>query len=181
MKKIIFLLVLSITTYSANASKEATQLSSDAKLNTTINTTLYFEQFSDGIMDFICCGNFARIEKMFGDSGVYGGDCAIDSCNIYNIPLTPLEFRDQLARILTEKTNDISIVRNTHTHYTTEVFTHGTMFKFEVIYNETGRIDDFMVYVDFQGKLLNVTTNTTINLKGYHDGNTNEFRGSRGE
>lgn len=176
MKKIFSLLALLMTSYSVNADKITLNVRSEI----VFNTTKYFEQFSSGISDFICCGNFSQIEQMFGDSGVYGADCAIDSCNVYNIQLTADELRNQFTKILTEKTNNISIIRNTHSHYTTKLFTHGTMFKFEVLYNETGRVDDFLVYVDLNGKLLNITTNTTINIKGYMDGNTREFRGNRG-
>lgn len=175
MKKII-LIVFLICSIFVNANSST---SSKVKIHPSLNNTEYFNQFSNGIVEFISTGEFTKIEQMFGDSGVYGADCAIDSCNIYNSPLTSSELKDQFTRILTEKTTNVTVIRNTNSHYTTETFTHGTMFKFEVIYNETGRVDDFMVYVDYNGKLLNVTTNTTINIKGYFDGHTLEFRGNR--
>lgn len=175
MKNVILIAFL-ICSICVNANSST---SNAIKIQASINNTKYYNQFSTGIIEFISTGEFTKIEQMFGDSGVYGGDCSIDSCVIYNLQLTSSELKDQFSRILTEKTTNVTIIRNTNSHYTTETFTHGTMFKFEVIYNETGRVDDFMVYVDYSGKLLNVTTNTTINIKGYFDGNILEFRGNR--
>ena len=163
-----------------------------AEVSTAVNTTKYFEQFSTGIYEFISTGDFTKVEEMLGDSGVYGADCAsyfitqqvgemrevLDSCNMYDIQLTASELKERFSEILKDKTSDLTIIRNTHQSYTDKTYTHGTMFKFEIIYNETGRVDDFNVYVDYNGKLLTVVTNTKINIKGYFDGRTGEFRGN---
>jgi hypothetical protein len=164
-----------------------------AEYNTAANTTKYFEQFSTGVYEFTSTGNFSKIEEMFGDSGVYGADCVsyfisskvgemreiYDSCNTYDIQLTAIELKERFSEILKDKISDLTIIRNTHQDYTVETFTHGTFFKFEILYNETGRIDDFLVYVDYNGNILTVVTNTNINIKGYLDARTGEFRGNR--
>jgi len=178
MKNIILIsILLSSTFVSANLKTS----SKDTKYHKTVssNNTKYYEKFSSGMYDFISTGDFSRIKEMFGDSGVYGADCTVDSCNTYDIQLTPDELKERFSKILTEKSYDLTLTRNEHACYTYKTFTHGTFFKFEVEYNETGRIDDFLVYVDYDGNILTVLTNTTINIKGYFDSRTGEFNGNK--
>ena len=178
MKNFILIsFLLSSTFVSANSKT----LSKNNKYHKTVssNNTKYYEKFSSGIYEFISTGDFSKVKEMFGDSGVYGADCIADSCSIYDIQLTSDELEERLSQLLTKKSCDLTLTRNEHACYTYKTFTHGTFFKFEVAYNETGRIDDFLVYVDYNGKLLTVLTNTMINIKGYFDSRTGEFRGNK--
>ena len=178
MKNFILISILLGSTFvSANSKKSF----NDTKYHktTSSNNTEYYKQFSTGIYEFISTGDFSKIKEMFGDSGVYGADCIVDTCSMYEIRLTSDELEERLSQILTKKSCDLTLTRNEHACYIYKTFTHGTFFKFEVAYNETGRIDDFLVYVDYNGKLLSVLTNTMINIKGYFDSRTGEFRGNK--
>ena len=178
MKNIILIsILLSSTFVSANLKTS----SKDAKYHKKVssNNTKYYEKFSSGIYQFISTGDFSKVKEMFGDSGVYGGDCIVDSCSMYDIQLTSDELEERLSQLLTEKSYDLTLTRNEHPCYTYKTFTHGTFFKFKVAYNETGRVDDFLVYVDYEGNILTVVTNTMINIKGYLDARTGEFNGNK--
>jgi hypothetical protein len=178
MKNIILISILLSSTF-VSANLKTT--SKDTKYHKTVssNNTEYYEKFSSGIYEFISTGDFSKVKEMFGDSGVYGGDCIVDSCSMYDIQLTSDELEERLSQLLTEKSYDLTLTRNEHPCYTYKTFTHGTFFKFEISYNETGRVDDFLVYVDYNGKLLSVLTNTFINIKGYFDSRTKEFHGNK--
>lgn len=178
MKNIILIaILLSFTLASAN-SKKSFKDNKNHKTSSS-NNTQYYKQFSTGIHEFISTGDFTKVKEMFGDSGVYGGDCILDSCSMYDIQLTSDELEERLSQILTEKSSNLTLTRNEHPCYTYKTFTHGTFFKFEILYKETGRVDDFLVYVDYNGKLLTVVTNTMINIKGYFDARTKEFHGNK--
>ena len=178
MKNIILISILLNFTFGGANSKTSFNDNKYHK-TTSYNNTQYYKQFSTGIYEFISTGDFSKIEEMFGDSGVYGGDCIVDTCSMYEIQLTSYELEERLSQMLTEKSSNLTLTRNEHPCYTYKTFTHGTFFKFEILYNETGRVDDFLVYVDYNGKLLTVVTNTFINVKGYFDSRTGEFHGNR--
>lgn len=181
MKKLMICFLLVGTLFSAKAidGVKNNSISPNYLNKEAENNTKYFHQFSEGMIHFISTRDFSKIEKMFGDSGVYGSDQTPEEYNIYNIQLTSSELKDQLSKVLNDTTSNLIIVRNTNPYYTDSTFKHGTMFKFEVLYIETGRVDDFKVYVDYTGKLLTVSTHTSINIKGYIDGNIMEFVGNR--
>jgi hypothetical protein len=176
MKNLILIAFLVSSIIVNAASTSSTENISISHVN---NNTKYFNQFSDGIVTFISTGDFSKIEEMFGDSGVYGSDHTPEEYNTYDIQLTSSELKDQLSNVLNDTTSNLTVIRNIHPYYTTNTFKYGTMFKFEVVYNETGRVDDFKVYVDYSGKLLTVSTHTKINVKGYIDGNIMEFVGNK--
>jgi len=178
MKNIILISILLSSTFVSANSKTS---SKDTKYHKTVsfNNTKYYEKFSSGIYEFITIGDFSKVKEMFGDSGVYGGDCIVDSCSMYDIQLTSDELEERLSQLLTEKSYDLTLTRNEHPCYTYKTFTYGTFFKFKVEYNETGRVDDFLVYVDYEGNILTVVTNTMINIKGYLDARTGEFNGNK--
>ena len=178
MKNIILISILLSTIFVSANSKTSFKDTKRHKSASSNNTQCY-EQFSSGIYDFISTGDFSRIKEMFGDSGVYGADCIADTCSMYEIRLTSDELEKRLGQILTQKSYNLTLTRNEHPSYTYKTFTHGTFFKFEVTYNETGRIDDFLVYVDYEGNILSVLTNTMINVKGYFDARTGEFCGNK--
>ena len=175
MKKLI-LIILLLNTLSAYCQTPSTG-TRIASQKIKKNSTKYYLQFQHGITEFLKNGNYSFIEKMFGDSGIYGADCEIDSCNVYESPLTPDEFKERLEYALEVKTENIIITRDINPCYNSFSYSHGTMFKFEILYTETGRMDDFKVYVSFKGELLNVTFNTNINIKGYYDGDAGMFYG----
>ena len=178
MKNIILISIL-LSFILAGANSKTSFNDTKYHKTTSSNNTQYYKQFSTGIYEFISTGDFSKIKEMFGDSGVYGADCIIDTCNMYDIQLTSDELEERLSQILTEKSSNLTLTRNEHPCYTYKNFTHGTFFKFEILYNETGRVDDFLVYVDYNGKLLSILTNTMINIKGYFDARTKEFHGNK--
>lgn len=175
MKNLILIAFL-VSSITVNAT--STSSTNRISISHVDNNTKYFNQFSNGIVTFISTGDFSKIEEMFGDSGVYGSDETPEEYYIYNVKLNSSELKSQLSNILNDTTSNLTVIRNTHDYYTTNTFKHGTMFKFEVLYNETGRIDEFKIYVDYNGKLLTVVTHTKINIKGYYDGNIMEFVGN---
>ena len=178
MKNLILISILLSSTF-VNANSKTSSKNNKYHKTVSSNNTKYYENFSSGIYEFISTGDFSKVKEMFGDSGVYGGDCIVDSCSMYDIQLTSDELEERLSKLLTERSCDLTLTRNEHACYVYKTFTHGTFFKFEVAYNETSRIDDFLVYVDYNGKLLTVVTNTMINIKGYFDSRTGEFRGNK--
>ena len=178
MKNIILISIL-LSFIFAGANSKTSFNDTKYHKTTSSNNTQYYKQFSTGIYEFISTGDFSKIKEMFGDSGVYGADCIIDTCSMYEIRLTSDELEERLSQILTEKSSNLTLTRNKHPCYTYKNFTHGTFFKFEILYNETGRVDDFLVYVDYNGKLLSILTNTMINIKGYFDARTKEFHGNK--
>ena len=178
MKNLILISILLSSTF-VNANSKTSSKNNKYHKTVSSNNTKYYENFSSGIYEFISTGDFSKVKEMFGDSGVYGGDCIVDSCSMYDIQLTSDELEERLSQLLTERSCDLTLTRNKHACYVYKTFTHGTFFKFEVAYNETSRIDDFLVYVDYNGKLLTVVTNTMINIKGYFDSRTGEFRGNK--